>query len=110
MPRPEVFTSEENYYATLFHELAHSTDHKSRLDRKSLQEKTSFGSTKYAREELVAEMTSAFLCAQAHIEKPVIENAAAYISGWLRTLKDDPKLVVVAASQAQKAADFILRK
>ena len=67
-----------------------------------------FGSADYSREELVAEMGAAFLCGTCGIDSTTIENSAAYINGWLRKLRDDHKLVVVAAAQAQKAADFIL--
>lgn len=104
MPNRGSFESEETYYSTLFHEFGHSTGHKSRLDR-GLD--GSFGSDPYAREELVAEMCAAFLCATAGIENTVNHNAA-YIASWLKKLQGDPKLVVIAAGQAQKAADLIL--
>jgi antirestriction protein ArdC len=105
MPLPNTFDSIEDYYATFFHELSHSTAHKSRLNRKTGKR---FASTAYAREELVAEMGSAFLCGHCQIEQPVIENAAAYIQSWMAKISNDPKLVVLAAAQAQKAADYIL--
>lgn len=106
MPKPETFTSAEEYYSTLFHELGHSTGHESRLKRHSLEEVA--GRTHaYSKEELVAEFTAAFLCAVAGIEQPVIENQAAYIAGWLKVLKNDRKLLVAAAGLAQKAADHI---
>ena len=57
---------------------------------------------------LVAEMGAAFLCAMAGIDDPTIQNSAAYINGWLRFLKSDPKALVIAGAQAQKASDFIL--
>jgi len=69
---------------------------------------SAFGSTPYAREELVAEMGAAFLSGQAGIVERTIDNSAAYIKSWLERLKDDTRLVVQAAAQAQKAADFIL--
>jgi antirestriction protein ArdC len=108
MPRPEVFENGETYYSTVFHELTHSTGHRSRLDRKSDRKLAAFGSPDYSREELVAEMGSAFLCGEAGILDTNIEQSAAYIDGWLRSLRNDRKLVVVAAAQAQKAADYIL--
>jgi antirestriction protein ArdC len=108
MPRPEVFENGETYYATLFHELTHSTGHSSRLDRKLDAKLAAFGTPDYSREELVAEMGSAFLCGEAGILDTNIDQSAAYIDGWLRSLRNDKKLVVVAAAQAQKAADFIL--
>lgn len=109
MPRPELFVSQSAYYATLFHELVHSTGHSSRLDRKLDKLLLPFGSADYSREELVAEMGAAFLCGAAGILDARIDQSAAYIKGWLERLRDDPRLVVIAAAQAQKAADFITR-
>jgi antirestriction protein ArdC len=112
MPMPETFRSGQDYYSVLFHELTHSTGHQSRLNRKGFSasdgEWSAFGSTPYAREELVAEMGAAFLAGQAGIVERTIENSAAYVQSWLQRLKDDNRLVVQAAAQAQKAADFIL--
>ena len=108
MPRPELFSQPEEYYSTLFHELTHSTGHRGRLNRKGIADVHPFGSADYSREELVAEMGAAFLGGHCGIEPATIENSAAYIGGWLRRLKGDEKLVVQAAGQAQKAADFIL--
>ena len=67
-----------------------------------------FGDTNYSKEELVAEMGAAFLCGVAGIEHRTCDNSAAYIQGWLRTLQDDKRLLISAAAQAQRAADFIL--
>jgi antirestriction protein ArdC len=106
VPHKAAFTTEEEYFSTLFHELGHSTGHTSRLDRKEVGSST-FGSEPYSNEELVAELTSAFLCATAGIDSVVIDNQAAYIKGWLRKLKEDPKAFVSAAGKAQKAANFI---
>ena len=108
MPERKRFESEDAYHATLFHELVHSTGHESRLKRASIMERNGFGSMPYCKEELVAELGSAFLCGQAEIVDRTIDNSAAYIEGWLDSLKDDPTLIVYAAAQAQKAADFIL--
>ena len=108
MPKPERFERPEGYYSTLFHELTHATGHARRLDRKTLTDYAPFGSATYSREELVAEMGAAFLCGESGIVDGTIENSAAYMAGWLRKLRDDPRLVVTAAAQAQKAADFIL--
>ncbi|TWT41365.1 ArdC family protein [Botrimarina hoheduenensis] len=105
---PDRFETRESYYATLFHELAHSTGHKSRLNRGLDEAPAPFGSPDYSKEELVAEMGSAFLCAAAGISPPTIEQSAAYIDGWRKKLKDDKKLVVQAAGQGQRAADHIL--
>lgn len=107
LPEPARFRSSEDYYATLFHEYAHSTGHSKRLDRKLDSDPQPFGSPDYGREELIAEMAAAFLCGQAGIHPAVVENQAAYLQGWLKTLKSDKKLVIAAAGQAQKAADWI---
>lgn len=93
------------YYATLFHEGAHWTGHKSRLNRDL---KNRFGTAEYAAEELIAELAAAFLCAEFGFD--VVDNSAAYISSWIKMLKEDPKAIVTAASQAQKAADFLRGK
>jgi antirestriction protein ArdC len=110
VPRPNLFQVGEEYYSTLFHELTHSTGHESRLNRKGIVELNSFGSHEYSKEELVAEMGAAYLCAQSGIVESTIQNSAAYISGWLKRLRNDNKFVVQAAAQAQKAADFILNR
>ena len=108
LPVRERFERAEGYYATLFHELVHATGHESRLNRSSLTEKSGFGSNPYCKEELIAEMGAAFLCGQAEIAERTIENSAAYLHGWLEQLRSDKTLIVQAAAQAQKAADFIL--
>ena len=109
MPIRETFVNEPMYYTTLFHELTHSTGHASREGRFAgcTEDEKTFGSENYAKEELVAEMGAAFLCAVSGIENTVDHNAA-YIKGWLKALKDDRKLVVNAAAAAHRAADFIL--
>ena len=108
MPKPERFEVGEGYYATLFHELTHATGHSSRLDRKLDTKRAAFGSDNYSREELVAEMGSAFLCGSAGILDSQVDRSASYIEGWLKSLRNDRRLVVTAAAQAQKASDFIL--
>jgi len=110
MPKKEYFKKEEFYYSVLFHELGHSTGHKKRLARKKFDTWSPFGSEEYSKEELVAEMTSAYLCGYCNIEQKTLENSAAYIQGWLKKLKNDKKLVILAAAQAQKAANFILNQ
>lgn len=105
---PERFVDGEAYYATLFHELAHSTGHSSRLDRGLDRDLAPFGSPDYSKEELVAEMGSAFLNAAAGIGQETVEQSAAYIEGWRKKLAGDEKLVVHAAGAGQKAADWIL--
>lgn len=108
IPDHNQFSSDEEYYSTLFHELIHSTGHKKRLNRPGIAEPRVFGSNTYGKEELVAEMGASFLCGRAGIENRIIENSASYIRGWLSRLKSDKKLVVQAASQSQKAADYVL--
>ena len=108
VPLPSSFEAAEHYYATLFHELVHSTGHESRLARPGVTGVTMFGSHDYSKEELVAEMGAAFLCGEAGIEGATIDSHAAYVGGWLKKLKDDSRLVITAAAQAQKAADLIL--
>lgn len=111
LPHRSQFATLEEFYSTEFHELAHSTGHESRLNRRGADEVShQFGSAPYAREELVAEMTNAFLSAEAGIDPATLENSAAYIANWKKALGDDPKCLVQAASQAQKAADYILNR
>ena len=108
LPKQTDFAGPEAYYATLFHELAHSTGHSSRLNRKGVMDFNLFGSHEYSQEELVAEMSSAFLCAETGILPAIIDNSAAYIQGWLKQLKNDRHFVIMAAARAQKAFDYIL--
>lgn len=108
MPDPGKFENPERYYATYFHELAHSTGHSSRLDRGLDKQLKPFGSADYSKEELVAEMGAAFLSAQAGISPETIDQSAAYIDGWRKKIKGDKKLVVQAAGAGQRAADLIL--
>jgi antirestriction protein ArdC len=107
MPEPSRFATPEEYYSTLFHELAHSTGHSKRLDRGLDSSPKPFGSPDYGREELVAEMAAAFLCGHVGLQPAVIENQAAYLQGWLKQLKDDKKLVIAAAGAGQRAADWV---
>jgi len=109
IPNISDFNSSDDYYSTLFHELAHSTGHKERLDRGFEDSSLSFGSEDYSKEELIAEFSSSFICAKVGIETN-FDNSASYIASWLKVLKKDPKIVVQAAQKAQKVADFILGK
>lgn len=108
VPKPQKFESGEAYYATLFHELSHSTGHSKRLNRGLDEKLADFGSPDYGREELVAEMSAAFLAATSGISPPTIAQSAAYLDGWRKTLKGDKRLVVLAAGAAQRSADWIL--
>ncbi len=116
MPERCFFDGEESYFSTLFHELTHSTGHESRLARKSLLENRGIeaaGDTArrtYAEEELVAEMGAAFLNAHAGIIEDELKNSVAYLQSWMDVLKskDAKGWIIRAASQAQKAANYIL--
>lgn len=99
----------EEYYSTTFHEAVHSTMHESRCNRKSEQKLAAFGSEDYSREELVAEIGSAMLCHNVGIDcDKSFKNSVAYIQGWLKKLKNDNRMIVWAASRAEKAAKYIL--
>jgi len=110
LPKRKAFKSPEEFYSTVFHELAHATGHASRLSRKGILEPSYFGSHDYSQEELVAEFGASMLCGFAGIEQQTLENSAAYIQGWLKVLKNDQRLAIMAAGQAQHAADFILNR
>ena len=110
MPLMEQFTDINEYYSTLFHETVHSTGHKSRLDRFGNDTKlAAFGSQDYSKEELVAELGSSFLMNHIGIDtEKTFKNSAAYIQGWLAALSNDNRLIVSAASRAEKAVNYIL--
>lgn len=107
MPSRNGFDSREAYYSTFFHELIHSTGHSSRLNRDGINTPQKFGSESYSREELIAEMGSAMLCGLAGIEQQTLKNSVAYLKSWIDQLRSDSRLVISAASAAQKAADYI---
>ncbi len=107
MPHRNAFHSSAEYYSTLFHELAHSTGHASRLGRAGFDKPVQFGSESYSKEELIAECTAAMLCGVTGIQTQTLENSASYLKTWIARLKSDSKLIVQAASAAQKAADYI---
>jgi len=107
MPPFEAFRDAESYYATLAHEHVHWTKHPARLDRDFGRKR--FGDEGYAREELVAELGSAFLAADLGLAPEPREDHASYIASWLAVLKGDTRFIVSAAAHAQKAADFLHR-
>jgi antirestriction protein ArdC len=107
MPVIEAFRDAESFYATLAHESTHWTRHPSRLDR-SFGRKA-WGDEGYAREELVAELASAFLCADLGITPEVRDDHASYIADWLTVLQNDKRAIFSAAAHAQKAVDFLHR-
>lgn len=97
------------YYSTLFHEMTHSTGHKDRLNRKGIVEANKFGTEKYSREELVAEMGASFLCGVAGIDtESTMDNSVAYLQSWLTHLKDNKKEIFGAIQEATKATKYIL--
>lgn len=111
MPNSSLFDSSEEYYSTLFHELVHSTGHISRLNRhRSMKSGFHHDAHDYSKEELVAEMGCAMLCALTGIEGVTLANSGAYIQAWLSRLQNDMKILFYASMEAQKAADFILGK
>ncbi len=110
MPRREAFDSPEFYYSVLFHELTHSTGASHRLNRPTLNQAVRFGDSNYSKEELVAEMGASFLAGHTGIEQVTLRNSAAYLDSWIRALKGDAKLVILAAAAAQKATDYILSR
>jgi antirestriction protein ArdC len=105
MPPFETFRDAESYAATLGHELCHWTKHEKRLARDF--GRLRHGDEGYAREELVAELGSAFLCADLGITPEVRPDHAAYIASWLTVLKGDKRFIFTAASHAQRAADYL---
>lgn len=105
MPGKQHFSGQDGYYGTLLHELGHWTGHPLRLDREFGKR---FGDGKYAMEELVAELTSAFLSAHCRIDGQL--QHASYLGSWLEVMRKDAKAIFVAAGKAQQAADFLLAK
>lgn len=105
MPPLECFNDTENYYATLAHEMTHWTRHENRLNRDFGRKR--WGDEGYAQEELVAELGSAFLCAELGITPEVRDDHAAYIDSWLKVLKADKRAIFSAAAHAQRAVDHL---
>jgi len=105
MPYLECFTDSESYYATLAHEMTHWTRHETRLHREFGRKR--WGDEGYAQEELVAELGSAFLCADLGITPEVRADHAAYIDSWLKVLKHDKRAIFSAAAHAQRAVEHL---
>ena len=111
MPLLSSFKDAASYYATAFHEYIHSTGHESRLNREGVANHAAFGKEDYSKEELVAELGSAFLCAETGISSDnLLENSVAYVQSWIRVLKNDPQFIISASSKARKSAEYILNK
>ena len=109
VPLISQYENAEEYYSTAFHELTHSTLKPYRCNRESDGKAAAFGDKVYSREELVAEIGSSILCYEANLDDAkTFKNSVAYIQSWMKKLKDDPKMIVWAASRAEKAAKYIL--
>ena len=108
VPPMKSFADVNAYYSTLFHEMVHSTGHKTRLDRAGVVSFNGFGTVQYSKEELVAELGASMLCGVAQIDNTTLDNSASYIKSWLKALKDDQTLIISASQLAQKASDHIL--
>lgn len=109
LPPIDTFKTTEGYVATKFHEFAHSTGHKARLDRPGVMGVALFGREEYSFEELVAELTSAYLCANNGVNN-TLENSTAYIQNWLKVLKNDKTMLLKASGKATAAVEYILGK
>ena len=107
MPKRKAFKTDSGYYSTLFHELVHSTGHDSRVAREGVVEMSEFGDEMYSKEELVAEIGTCYLLAYANVTGE-FKNSTAYIQGWLSKLQNDKLMIFKAASEAQKAVNYIL--
>ncbi|MCP4305506.1 MAG: hypothetical protein GY788_11635 [bacterium] len=105
MPAFEAFFNAQSYYATLAHESVHSTRHESRLDRSFEQQR--FGDVGYAKEELVAELGAAFLCADLELKLEDRNDHATYVGSWLQVLRNDKRAIFTAAAHARRAADYL---
>jgi len=112
LPCISQYTDTAEYYSTAFHEATHSTGHPSRLHRFEVFESdAAFGSEKYSKEELTAEIGAACILHQMGISSPAsLRNSAAYIQGWLKALKDDKQLIIGAAARAERAVKLILNQ
>lgn len=108
-PKLDQYTNINEYYSTIFHEIIHSTGHKSRLKRFDGSDSSIFGSESYSKEELVAELGSAFLRNRYGILTEVdSKNSAAYLKSWVSRLKNDHNLIIKAGGAAQKAYDYVV--
>ena len=106
-PVPELYDTPERYYETIFHELAHSTGHRTRLNRFPQDQLPDASLHERGREELTAEMTSAMLCEKAGIGQQTIENTAAYVQGWRDIIRAEQGIILQASNAAEQALEFI---
>jgi antirestriction protein ArdC len=105
VPQRQQFLSSADMYATYFHECVHASGHSSRLNRPDVMS-SEFGTQPYAKEELIAEIGSAFLCHTCGLEV-TITNQAAYCASWLKALNDDRSMIITAATKATKAVNYL---
>lgn len=111
LPQMNDFHTAHGYYSVLFHELGHSTGHTSRLNRWKADHSHRFGSEDYSKEELIAEMTAAFITGEIGISREEdSKNTAAYIQSWIAALKNDVTMIVNASAAAEKAANYIMAR
>ena len=110
VPTPDRYRNTNDHYAVLFHEIGHSTGHRSRMNRSGVEQESLFGSHPCGVEELIAAMISAILCRETlTVADPLLEeSAASYISTWIGTIREDPGILWSAASAAQRASDHVL--
>ena len=113
VPMIEQYDDLAEYYGTAFHELTHSTGHRKRLNRKGFEPgaMVAFGSESYSQEELVAEIGSAMCLNKCGIDcEKAFKNSVAYLQSWLKVLKNDPKMIVFASAQAEKAVKYMFNE
>lgn len=107
LPPQSYFKSDDLFYSTLLHEMSHSTGHPDRLDRKIIN---SFGSPSYAREELVAELSSAIVGQHLHVSKTILEENALYLKSWLSSLRKDPVFLIDVLEDVLKASEMVVEQ
>lgn len=110
VPPMKDFKDIHRYYSTYFHELVHSTGAFDRLNREGVTNFDAFGSHRYSKEELIAELGAAMLCGRIGIEKHTLDQSASYIDSWIKVLEDDYTMIVQASQYAQKAVDLIVNE
>ena len=109
LPLKEQFKNIFAFYSTQFHELSHSTGHEKRLKRDGIMKTDFFGGDIYGEEEIIAELSTIFLCASAGIEHETLNNNTAYIKGWLDNIRKDKTFLFKVISKGQKSADYIVK-
>lgn len=108
LPKREFFKSDDLFYSTMLHEMSHSTGHESRLNRD--MRGASFGSSRYAREELVAELSSAIVGQQYNVSKHILEGNAQYLKSWLGAIDKEPDFLNNVLGDVMKASDMIIER